>query len=260
MLREVVTMTKQTIKMERFTNYRELLTTCDNRDYNSWAQDCRDESACWAGDGYTDARRMLEHGDASLVGKLTPHTVTQAQSIRPEKRADVCGYAPIVPAAIIGLPKTMKRRVKRPAASKVLTLVVDLTGNCDVEAREFQEAGRELCAFIQGAEMAGYRIGVDVLAEFQRDGKGYAVRVCIKRPEQPLDIKRVAYPIAHASMFRQILFDWYERLPHAEHLSGYGHGIRYENAATRENVLAQILGPHEHYCSLLDRDFQSALK
>lgn len=253
---------RNNIHIEQFTSYQTFLKACDGRAVNSWEYENRARNADWAGDTYKDARRMLEYGDAAMCKSITPTVTQQAASIKPIRRKDVCGYAPIVPAAIIGLPKTMRRKVKTLTRSKVVTLVIDITGAAAVDADEFTKAGRDLCAFIQGAELAGYRIGIDVMAVFQ-DGTskdGYAVRVTIKRPEQPLDIKRVAYPLTHASMFRQLMFDWYERFPDARDVPWHGHAIRYDDEKTRERTLAQILKPNEHYCGLLDGNFAAALK
>lgn len=251
------------IQQERYTSAAAFLAACDARTPNSYAEYNRsDRESAWQGDTYSAARDYLLHGDAAAVAGLKPHKLTQAESIAPRRVRDVAGYAPIVPAALEGLPRCMKRRKACATRSKVLTLVCDIDGNCDKTPEEFFEAGRKLCAFIRGAELAGYSVALDAFMCFARPScsHGYALRLNIKAAGQPLDIKRVAYALTHASFERQLSFDWYERFPNGRAISGYGQALYSTPQHFRDEVLAQVLDKNERYISLFDTDYSQLLK
>lgn len=259
---------KMIYETERFSNIAALLDTCDERTPSAWAKNNREREAKWAGESYEDARELLVHGSAEDVKKLTPKKTRAAEDIRPKTRAAIAGYAPIVPRSIIGLPKSMKRRERVKVNSRVLTLAIDIGYACSNDKERIARRGRELCELIQGAELAGYRIALDVLFTIQceepyADEKNnkhvYTVRLCIKRAEQPLDIKHVCYPLIHASMLRQLFFDWYERYPNAENYFGYGTCLYAESEAWRSGILSHILKENERYIDLMESDFSKVL-
>lgn len=256
----------RTIETEIFRNVADLLATCDSREVNSWVwRPARERTdSHWMGENYEQARDLLEHGDADLVDALRPEHVAAAESIRPRRVNSVVGYKPNVPRSIIGLPRAMVNKQATRTASKVITLIIDVGYPACVSVEEIKRRGRELCEFIQGAELAGYRVGVDVCNITQRDNSPhcYISRLQIKAPEQALDIKRVCYPLIHASMLRAIFFDWYERYPNAEEVENYGTAFYAASEARRKTILGKLLRRGEIFVDANEdiNDLQAALK
>lgn len=251
-----------TMHCETFESVRALLETCDDRAENYFAKSRNNDNDGWAGESYEQARELLTYGDADLVKSLRPKAPKYAESVRPRTRPAVSGFAPIVPRSIIGIPRDMKRKESIRVNSKVITLVIDIGYACGNSPEQIARRGRELCEMIQGAELAGYRIGLDVFFAIQSEGKseqGYSVRLNIKKPSAPLDIKHVCFPLVHSSMLRKIFFDWYERYPKAEYISRYGTCLYAESKDWQSKVLSQVLKQNEKYVDLMKADFSAIL-
>lgn len=60
------------------------------------------------------------------------------------------------------------------------------------------------------------------------------VCVKVKSASQPMDLKRMSFPIAHTAFFRGIGFDWYSKFPKGTYRPGYGSPICYEK--TQEQI------------------------
>jgi hypothetical protein len=58
--------------------------------------------------------------------------------------------------------------------------------------------------------------------------KCYALKIKVKDAMQPIDLKRISFPLTHTAFFRVIGFDWYSRCPEAKYIGGYGHSLDYD--------------------------------
>jgi hypothetical protein len=77
-------------------------------------------------------------------------------------------------------------------------------------------------------EQQGYRFNVYAIQSYYRNFKCYMLKVKVKDAMQPLDLKRVSFPLTHTGFFRVIGFDWYSKCPDAKYLPAYGRSIDYE--------------------------------
>ena len=225
--------------IEHFDNIAELIDTCDARAYNPWAQQRRTECKSWAGDGYTQARELLQAGCSADVKKIKPRRLPHVADVKPRNVNSVIGYAPIVPAAIMNVPTCMINRQAVEARNKVIHLIYDVDVSANVRKSQMIEQGKRVAAFILSAEQAGYSIQLDAFSAFQRheDTDKYAMTLTLKDASRPLDLKRLTYPLLHVSMLRQICFDWYERLPHAQEVFYYGLPLYHESEEYRKEFL-----------------------
>lgn len=235
---------------EVFTDFTEFLTTCDERECNfGYVRTRYNDDDDWAGASYKQARNMLTHGYEKTV-KAVHAKVNQLQKqgvTKPPTRVrDYVGFTPIVPNVILGIPKAMWNNKQVPKKSKVVTLVYDCGVSCCVSSEELAEHGAQVVSYVMNLERLGYRVRIDAIAGFS-GSKTYMVRIPVKNENNPINLKRVSFPMTHVGMLRTLGFDWYERCPDAIEMGGYGTPLYCLNDDKRERLMKDVLGENEYY-------------
>lgn len=159
---------------------------------------------------------------------------------------DVVGYAPCVPNAIMGLPHSMISTQRTPSKVKAVTITYSMSVTCGYSEEQILKSGIVVLNIINDLELQGYRVKLNLEFMATKEGNDLSiVRVCVKDWRQPLDIKKLTFPIAHPSMFRRLGFRWLETVPNLKNTGyrgGYGSSnfkSDYENACRiyKENNL-----------------------
>lgn len=238
---------------EIFNDFSDFFSTCDNREWNNeFYERARTRYAPnddWAGANYEQAREYMLHGYEETVSKTkTAVDQLQKQSIvkKPTRTRDYVGFTPIIPNVINGYPKSMWNDRRPPLKSKVITILFDVSILCDITREQMQKKGAEVVSWVMNLERLGYRVRIDVLDGFSREWT-YLVRVPIKNENNPINLKRVSFPMTHTAFSRTLGFDWYERLPGARYMSGYGRSIYALDECEREQVLEIVTDDTEYY-------------
>ena len=198
---------------------------------------------------FAEAQNFLLHGFnenvkemVSAVGELQK-TGTRTRNHR---FADVVGYTPIVPNAIIGVPTSMLNQKKKPIKTKVVTIDYDPTVSWDVTPKQVLDFGCKFINCVMNLEKQGYRVRINYLAAANsHDNRQYVLRIPLKSEHNPLNIKRLSFPISHVAMLRYLFMDWEERLPNSEYIGGHGHPMYAADAKNKEN-LKSILGDNTY--------------
>lgn len=99
---------------------------------------------------------------------------------------------------------------------KIVTILYSMSASAYVTAGELFRKGAAVCSLINNLEANGRRCEIvltgGALGGFHSAFKiGFTVMV--KRPDEPLDIDRIAFSIAHASSFRRLGFSIFELAP-----------------------------------------------
>lgn len=257
--------TKKNLILEEYSSTTEFLRVVENRPDNHRADWYSDtvrayDNSSWSGDTLKNARKKLVYGDPKafkeLKGTAKTKGKTETQS-RPKYFNSPVGYTPNVPNAVMGLPDSMISMRMDREKTKILNVLVDVGASSNVSSKAIAKFWNEALNYIQGLERRGYRVRLSVLGAFCEDsGIAHLCTLPIKSEGQPLDMKRVAYPMIASSMLRELFFDWYETLPGAKHLSGYGRPLYLLSNSGREGILSQI-GEHGIYlnynCDLKER-------
>ena len=144
------------------------------------------------------------------------------------------GHSPNVPAAIIGLPKSMRKVIKSPTKTKTITLFYNSSANCNITAETLEKCGAAVLQLVYWLEMNGYRVKLllnPYLAEHTRETA--CCNILLKDFRQPLDILKLSFSLTSVSMFRRLGFRWIETAPGAKDnwRSGYGHQIMNKREA-----------------------------
>lgn len=182
----------------------------------------------WEGvNNYKEALQIMNDGWAEEVKGLQA-TVNKVKTMTQKRiafRNDIQGFAPIVPLAILGVPNAMINTIMKPIKSKVISVYYNMAVSCGNSAETIVKNGRKIVEAIVALENSGYRVNLYSLQAYSNDEGTDLLAVKVKSANQPLDLKRICFPIMHAAMFRVIGFDWYSKFPKGRYRSGYGMAL-----------------------------------
>lgn len=251
------------IIIEQFNSFGELLRVTDSRTQNFG--DVRKEmGGSWAKcKSYEEARNFLEKGWNEKID-LMKQSIKKLHTGTSEKisfKNDIVGYAPIVPNAIIGLPHSMINNVRKPKRSKVINVQALMEFNANVDQEALIKWGAKLVNKIVNLENNGFRVKLEYITVFSsRSESGiYICRVPLKNENQPIDLKRLMFPLCHVAMLRIIMFDWYNRLPKAKKLTAYGSALYSQDDVRRDFIINQIHDKDTYFIKYTD-DIEETFK
>lgn len=217
---------------EKFESIDELLKVIESRPNNKVMQ--YENSSTNGSEGFTGtksydyAKELITKGWSEPLEKLKAGTHKNIKTNVTREKAlpsnGVVGYVPCVPNAILGLPKSMIKTDRVPSKVKAVTITYGITVNAGWESDTIIKCGITALNIVNDLELAGYRVGLNV--EFMASTSGnqtIVATVKVKDWRQPLDIKKVAFPMVHTSMFRRFGFKYLETCPELKH-SGYANG------------------------------------
>lgn len=189
---------------------------------------------------YEESLKLIEIGYKEGLDKInhdgTERINYRAKSARCLPKPGIVGFAPIVPNAIIGLPKSMKAKTTIPHKTKVLSIWYDLTACCGISTSEIAKAGRNVLELINMLELQDFRVELRVMTGYCGNNQYCFNTVKIKTDRQPLNPLKIAYPFTHASFLRRQGFKWLETYPSVTDDSlrcGYGTSIYYKQGGNR---------------------------
>lgn len=136
------------------------------------------------------------------------------------------GYTPNIPAAIIGLPKSMRQIERTPQKVKAISLIFDSTANCGTSAETLNKAGCTVLELVYALEVSGYRVRL-VLLPFtgNDDSESVVCAVTLKDWRQPLDLLKLSFPLTSPAMFRRFGFKWAEGINVEQGWCAYGRTL-----------------------------------
>lgn len=216
--------------IETFDGFHELVHVTKSRASN-FGNSRTETGDSWRGcDSLEEAQKLMMFGinDKEKIKKIKSkiEQFSKLQNgIGYERYNEVYGYAPIVPNAILGIPKSMVNSRMERKKQKVVNLVIDTGVPAMVSAKEFENEIIEAIAKAVSLEKSGYRVRIDLSKSFNKNGKSYMLKYCLKKESQPIDIKKMIFPLSNVAISRYIAFDWYESCPEAKELDGYGFSL-----------------------------------
>lgn len=243
------------IYMEEFTDIREFIKMSDTRPENRWSEHNNP--------GVTDRERFL-HGWDEMKDRIESELAgldrirTQDKKIK-EKRYCRNGYYPNVGKAVRGDTRCMAKYVNTTKASKIVEVIWDPGASSSEIQETIAAQGVKLLAKIKALEIMGYRVKLFVQGFKGRPETNeiYMCRITIKEENQPLDLSRISYPLANVNMLRQWVFHWYENLPDARYIDGYGVSLYRWDGYKRKQVLDAVNIKANQYYVNLGTDIES---
>ncbi len=151
----------------------------------------------------------------------------------------IAGSVPCVPRAVAGNIFNMKQNDLGKARKKpIITLLCNMSANCVVDKEAITNRAASVAAIIDQIEASGYSVEV-ISTALSSSGYGNkfnaATSIIAKPAHQPTDIKRLAFALGHAAMFRRLVFGDWEAVEDFRPLGmGLGHAHDMDNKGSEE--------------------------
>ena len=251
----------QKIYYESFDNYQEFIDTIISRQPNAYKKinEWIDGNEDFTGvKSFDEAKGLLLNGWSKEVENLKNAFNKELSSIERKSRiktfANVQGFMPIVPHAIMRLPNSMIDIRMESAKSKILKFMIIIDRACKNSVEDIIEKMSKQLAVISSIEKSGkYRCRIEALFnsfgdEYDRNLNYASCSVMVKRESQPFDIKRLAYPIIHPSMLRALMFAWEGSLPmnkNEYHVCGLGKSFEHWKDGAKKEIITALTDENE---------------
>lgn len=244
-----------TFNVEEYTSAMELVDTLKKRPVTEQWKNETDEvkhpKKSWAGvDSYDEALNLLKNGWTEKLNEmktLANKVATKSGGKRISFMNDVAGFAPIVPLAMMNVPNAMIDMHMKPIKSKVVKIVYNITISCMIKPDTILKNGMKVVEAVINLENSGYRCEVVAMQNYYDNKYSDTLLLKIKEANQPLDLKRIMFPLIHPGMFRVIGFDWENKLPTGKHMFGRGRAIGYEFGNETANIFKEAFGDNCFY-------------
>lgn len=189
---------------------------------------------------YKTADYLFNAGDASNLNKLQSVNFKNTpvdNQLKKLLQKSVCGGVPIVPLAVMGIPKNMLTSVRRTTAARVVDIVYNITFSASISTNNIIKAGAKVASLVKCLEQRRVRVNLYV-AFSSTEGTDKSVRTAIKLKEAsaPLNMLRLAYPLINPSFLRRHMFRFLETVPaeiDEQFTQGYGR-VEYFNDKSKQ--------------------------
>lgn len=170
---------------------------------------------------FDEAVDLMRYGDDELYKhllkekkKIDIQKIIGNEIQKRKQHNDIIGFQPNVPAYLTNNPMTMININQNKTSQRILNILLNADVSAHVETDEVTQAGSVYLNAIDILEKLGYRCNLYLAYCVGNDANGQVPRLYmitkIKTDREPLNIKKTAFPIAHAGMFRRIGFRWIE--------------------------------------------------
>lgn len=183
-----------------------------------------------------EARELLFHGwdgGAKLLkSRLDAKVNVSDNGYRNKTFYDIAGFQCSVPRYLQGIPTNMVNSKRVVQKQKVVNITKDFGYNGGTTRETMMNESVKFLQAVDKLEKQGVRCNVFVSFVSRKPrGNGYVdIRMKVKDSSQRMNIKQLAFPLAHPSMFRRITFALIERLEDCKHFGdGYGWCTRWED-------------------------------
>jgi hypothetical protein len=139
-----------------------------------------------------------------------------------------------------------------------VTINYDPTVPWNVTPQEVLDFGCRFINCVLNLERRGYRVKINYLATAGDGEWQYILRIPLKSEHNPLNIKRMSFPITHVAMLRYLFMDWEERLPKSERIGGHGHPL-YTADTKEKNNFHEVLNDGS-YLVTFETDIETMFK
>jgi hypothetical protein len=135
----------------------------------------------------------------------------------------------------------MQERITEGPGRRIIKVVYTVTSSCGVDGRVTLAKGAAMVALVELLEFAGHGVQIDVM-DCSRGWQMHSeLRVRVKESDQPVDVSRVAFALAHPAVQRRLFFSVAEQQPDDVQVaigvgSNYGHPADVINPEDRGDI------------------------
>lgn len=229
--------------IEAFDSAAEVVQSCKSRKITNGSFDDKSKESfgSWEGvQSYEEALGLMRGGYQPTVEAMRGvfKATKNGEGTRFAFHNAVAGFAPVVPLALKGVPNSMVNMTMKPIKAKVIDVYYDITNSCGTDSETIIQTGQALLGTVVELERQGYRFNLYAVQTYSDSRDCDMLVVKLKSATQPLDLKRISFPLTHTAFFRVVGFDWYSRVPGGKFRSGYGHAISFELGKDEKKIEA----------------------
>lgn len=181
---------------------------------------------------YQQATYMLTHGWDSAAKKMADK-VKMTNSVAAVSRSSKPAYGVVgsqasVPRYLQGIPTNMVSRQTTYTKQKTVTITKGISYSCNWTTNQILNECIKALQIIQSMENGGQRVRLNVMVAVDCSYNSkykHICKVCVKQPDERLNISKMSFALAHPSMLRRFFLKWIEVDPFAEHDTGDNYGI-----------------------------------
>lgn len=179
----------------------------------------------------TEAYDLLLKGDIKLSAQLNSRLNAAIKNIKPNRVSknvlSVSGYQSVVPLYLSGVPTNMLDRRMVPKKEKVLNITKNISYKSTLSVDEIMDEGEKLLTIVKKLEVLGYRVKLSIavgVCSWELDNTKIICKICVKKPDDRINVSKLAFPVVHPSMVRRLIFRYLEVNPNVTvgFLEGYG--------------------------------------
>lgn len=267
MLYKHIKLDRADFKVQYFSNIYDFTTYLDQSKVSNIFK-CEDLSSqdygSWHGTNtYNEAQELLSHGwlpEASALSKKLPISSTLSPASKRTNIYSVAGFQASVPRYLQGVPTNMISQRKSVQKQKVVVLNRSIVFSASWSAKKIEEEGIKALQVVKALEGNGFRVKLNVMTVhtigYGKTESAVAV-ICVKKPDEPLNLSKIAFPIAHPAMLRRLAFKWlenFQEITNRSFTSGYGSAREdlYKNIMPKgEHLMPSEIGDVEKYIKTL---------
>ena len=141
----------------------------------------------------------------------------------------VAGFQPIVPLYLAGVPTNMVSKQMVPIKQKVINVTKSVDYSGSVSSDKIVEESIKAMQIVKKLESQGYRVNLYITLGSFTGGTEIVCKVKVKGANEKLNVSKLAFPLAHPSMLRRLLFRWIEVIPNVtkSFIGNYGSPATY---------------------------------
>lgn len=196
---------------------------------------------------YQEAVDLFMYGDEELLKKIKD----ESKKLKIDKLLGNClnrqvyeqrvyGCIPNVPAYLMGNPINMINPEKNRISHKIVNIFLNISCNGGTSREKITRIGTLYLNVIDFLEKKGYRCNLYVgdVSRVSDEKQFFMVR--IKTDREPLNMKKMAFPLAHPSMLRRINFRWNE-VHDGTDFTHDGYGQPFQETKIIKKILSRNL-------------------
>ena len=201
----------------------------------------RDNKGWYASRDYAEATDLITNGWDSAAQRMSTKvkmTTGIASPVRSSKSVyGVVGSQASVPRYLQGIPTNMISRQTTYSKQKVVTITKGISYSGWWSSEAILEECIKALQIIQSMENGGQRVRLNVMLATTRGNQSAIYKVCVKQPDERMNISKMAFALAHPAMLRRFFFRCIETDPFIEFDLGDTYG-RPADLDTKNKAMA----------------------
>lgn len=172
------------------------------------------------------ATKGWDRASVQMSNKIKVNQTTEIQSHRTKPVYGVVGSQASVPRYLQGIPTNMVSRTSVPVKQKIITITKGISYSGNWTTDKMIEESLKALQIVQNLEAKGQRVKLNVSFMAMDNARKYyqVCKVCIKQPDERLNIAKLAFPLAHPSMLRRFMLRFTEINENVTRDLGHGYG------------------------------------